>query len=419
MSGFTDAEWDKVFRMRWTEFGAPARRSKSIVLCSFNIRKLGKVENKSARAWTFLASFLQRCDLIAIQEVQDNLDALMHLHDLIGKRSYEFIASDTTGRDARQHSGMSERLAFFYRRRTISRTAIASDISYDRAPVTKNILGHHDAFAEAFKAKHEADQRTEAEQRALEKTWKDGGKVGPRPLRKDDPFVLPHFLTFIRTPHAVTFEVAGRNGAKPYAFMAVNAHLLYGDKNKQREERELEFMALLEWLVWRAKKRDVTYAKDLILLGDLNLDLKAVDERREWVANLIRSLNKNVMKSAKDPRVYFPFVDPHPRIGNGGVFRTNARKDQTYDQIAILSHDKRLPSPGGRHRAGESGDVFNYGMFDFVELFARAVHGQPFSSLSAAQKKALYRKFEHDVSDHMPIWIRLTAPKPGMGDFEN
>lgn len=419
MSGFSDAEWDRAFDLSWTQFGAPARRSKSVVLCSFNIRKLGKIENKSPRAWEFLASFLKRCDLIAVQEVQDDLEALMHLHELIGTRTYEFIASDTTGRDARAHSGMSERLAFFYRRQRVERTAIASDISYDRAPVTKNILTHHDAFAEAFNAKHEADHRTQDQQDALEEAWEDGGKIGPRPLRKKDPFVLPHFLTFIRTPHAVTFRVPGRDGADPYAFMAVNAHLLYGDKNKQKEERQLEFMALLEWLIWRAKKRDVTYAKDLILLGDLNFDLEEVDERRDWVSNLIRSLNKNVLKSARDPKVYFPFVDPHPRDGDGEVFRTNARKDQTYDQIAIISHDKRLPAPGGRHRAGASADGFNYGMFDFVELFAEAVHGQPFTALSASQRKALYKKFEHDVSDHMPIWIRVPIPVPGMPDFED
>ncbi|MEO1657860.1 MAG: endonuclease/exonuclease/phosphatase family protein [Pseudomonadota bacterium] len=418
MNGFTDAEWDRVFGLQWTQFGAPARRSKSVVLSSFNIRKLGKRENKSERAWTFLASYLQRCDLIAIQEVQDDLEALSHLHDLMGRRSYGFIASDTTGRDAQPHSGMSERLAFFYRRRRIDRTAIASDISYDRAPVTRNILEHHDGFARAFKAKHDADNRSESEQNALEQAWKDGGKVGPRPLRKKDPFVLPHFLTFIRTPHAATFRIGGRDDAKPYEFMAVNAHLLYGHKDKQKEERELEFMALLEWLIWRAKKRDVTYAKDLILLGDLNFDLEEVDERREWVANLIRSLNKNVLGSAKDPRVYFPFIDAHPKDGDGEVFRTNARKTQTYDQIAVLSHDKRLPAPGGRHLAGQDADGFNYGMFDFVELFARAVHGQRFSKLSEAKKKALYKKFEHDVSDHMPIWIRLPVPAMGMGTFD-
>ncbi|MEM9810344.1 MAG: endonuclease/exonuclease/phosphatase, partial [Pseudomonadota bacterium] len=125
-----------------------------------------------------------------------------------------------------------------------------------------------------------------------------------------------------------------------------------------------------------------------------------------------------VLKSKKAARAYFPFIDPHPVDGNGEVFRTNARKDQTYDQIALFSHDKRLPAPGGRDRAGAEAGKFNYGMFDFVELFAQAAEGQSFADLSKAKKSALYKKFEHDVSDHMPIWIRLEIPTPETEEFE-
>lgn len=410
---FTKAEWERVFALPWTRFGAPARRSGSVVLSSFNIRKLGRKDNKPDEAWAFLASYLKRCDLIAVQEVQDDLEALLYLHELIGTGTYDLVVSDVAGRDSRQHSGMAERLAFFYRRRRIERTAVASDISYDRAPVIKNILSHHDLFATAFSDKHAADHRSEEEQEALEAAWEAGGRDGPRPLRAKDPFVLPRFLTFIRSPHAVTFRIEGRDGAAPYEFMAVNAHLLYGDKEKQRQERELEFIALLEWLVWRAKKRDVTYAKDLILLGDLNFDLEEQDTRREWVADLIRSLNKRVLRSARAARIYFPFIDPH--FTSGKLFRTNARKDQTYDQIAVLSHDERLPAPGAK----DDPRGFDFGMFDFVELFARAVFDKPFDDLTKTQKSSLYEKFEHSVSDHMPIWIRLDIPRPGMGVFSS
>ena len=91
----------------------------------------------------------------------------------------------------------------------------------------------------------------------------------------------------------------------------INAHLLYGDKDKQKDERELEFKALLAWLIDRARERGRTY-----------------------------------------------------------------------------------------------------GMFDFVRLFF-----ETFPSLETLPKRSRYSKFEHDVSDHMPIWIRLPRPYIGQPEF--
>ena len=47
---------------------------------------------------------------------------------------------------------------------------------------------------------------------------------------------------------------------------------------------------------------------------------------------------------------------------------------------------------------------------DFDDLFAQAIHSKAFKELSKTASGALIRKFEHDVSDHMPIWIRLPLP---------
>jgi hypothetical protein len=46
-------------------------------------------------------------------------------------------------------------------------------------------------------------------------------------------------------------------------------------------------------------------------------------------------------------------------------------------------------------------------VFRFVDLFAKALHDKRVADLSAAERKALYRKFEHDVTDHLPVWVRL------------
>ena len=50
-------------------------------------------------------------------------------------------------------------------------------------------------------------------------------------------------------------------------------------------------------------------------------------------------------------------------------------------------------------------DFFDYGMFNFVELFKRAgvLKAGPNGEMS-------YSQFEGDVSDHMPIWARMPVP---------
>ena len=55
-------------------------------------------------------------------------------------------------------------------------------------------------------------------------------------------------------------------------------------------------------------------------------------------------------------------------------------------------------------------DQFGGGVFNFVELFSRALHNKDYWGLTKKQRKALIGKFEHNFTDHIPIWIRL--PKP-------
>ena len=424
---FSQDEWSRanvLLDQRAADFGLPERRADSVVLASFNIRKLGKVKNKSPGAWTFLARFCQRCDLIAIQEVQDDLEALNHLHGLLGPQ-YGMAASDITGGVAGKR-GMVERLAYLFRWDRIERTEVASDITIDRSAVLGTLYDERADFLDAFKARvkdlddwqKKVDEKL-APWQAEVAAWEAAGKPGPKPKKPGKPrkpaFVLPHFLTFIRTPHCVSFRVRGAAGAEPYAFLAVNAHLLYGDKTKQRDEREMEFYGLVHWLVERARQAKRLYHKDMILLGDLNLDFRKVDPRRERIEGEIKALNGGALKGGGRATVYFPFLDVHParrhiQPKERAVFRSTARRTETYDQIAVFSHDSRLPRPKDKSTAGGAPGGFDYGVFNFVDLFAEALHGKPLLDLDEEQGVALIGKFEHDVSDHMPIWLRLPLP---------
>jgi hypothetical protein len=114
-----------------------------------------------------------------------------------------------------------------------------------------------------------------------------------------------------------------------------------------------------------------------------------------------------IIERARDPeRMYYPNM----LVMGEEVFRTNARLSETFDQIAIVYRDERLPSPEENATAGATPDGYDYGVFNFVDLFAQALHGKDSGELTQAERKGLFAKFEHDLSDHMPVWIRLAVP---------
>jgi len=422
MAKFTAAQWTAVNALLDGDpdrFGLPQRSDGSVVLASFNIRKLGKKNNRSDGAWAFLKRFCERCDLIAVQEVTDDLEGLNHLKDLLGD-DYGMVASDITGGVAGKALGMTERLAFLFRWARVERTEVASDITFDRSAILDTLYGERTDFLAALTGREQEletwrrDKLEPWEERVRQ--WEAAGKPGRKPRKpKSPPFVLPHFLAFIRTPLGVSFRIAGADGVKPYEFLAISAHLLYGHKSKQREERAMEFFALMRWLVARAQQAKRMYHKNMILLGDLNLDFTRVDQRRTDIEARLKTLNKGELAGSGRAKVNLPFFDIHPSRSHitdpqQAIWRSTARQGETYDQIAIFIHDKRLPSHKKNATAGAEPDGFDYRVFNFSDLFAEALHGRPLAELSKDERKALFSRFEHDVSDHLPIWIRL--PKP-------
>ncbi len=373
-----------------------------MVLASWNIRKFGGLtdsKNQPSRsdgAWRLIERFCRTCDLVAIQEVMDSLESLRHLRDRLGS-DYRVVVSDIAG-GVPGRSGGRERLAFVYNIRRIEHTELASDITFERSAIFAELYDHREQFFTAFGTRT-ADLDEWNMKNAARKAQ------GKRKLAKP-PFVLPRFVQFIRSPHTASFSITPRAGADPCEFSAVNAHLLYGHRSKQKHERELEFKALLAWLLDRAREKDRNYAPNLMLFGDLNLDFKKTDIRRKAIEQFIVDINSKQLKGVP-AKTNFPFLDQHP--GQADVFRTNARRDQTYDQIGLFATDRRLPPPALNPLAGTLGaNDYDYGMFDFVRLF---FDSHP--AIAALPARDRYDAFEYDVSDHMPIWIRLPIPHPG------
>jgi hypothetical protein len=391
-------EWQKIhagFDTGAEQFGLPERRDGSVLLTSFNIRKLGARDRRSEDTWRFLQRVLERFDLIAIQEVQDDLGGVRHLQSLLGDK-YGLVASDITG-SAPGEKGSPERLAFLFRWDRVNRTEIASDITFDRASVVNTMYGDRLSFwkrFDEFTTKH-ADWQVDTEARKL---------AGRKP--KSKPVIhLPRFVTFIRTPTCASFRIPGAAGIKPYEFLIVNAHLLFG---RYKDERRMEFAALMSWLLGRARQRDRMHHQNILLFADLNLDFTKVDKRRDEIEVELKKWNKEELGDPGSAKINFPFFDVHD--GRPAVFRTNVRLSETYDQIAFLSQDDRLPSPEANATAGSIPDGFDYGVFDFSDFFAAVLDEPPVASMTTSHRRKFVRKFEHEVSDHMPLWVRLALP---------
>ena len=210
----------------------------------------------------------------------------------------------------------------------------------------------------------------------------------------------------MRSTYLVSFQL-GAKSDNPYELMAVGAHLVFGTP----EQRAKEFSALLEWLSSRLEKPGRAYYPNFLLMGDLNLDIDSEDDRSDtdrYIKELASSISSGKRKNRVD--IYFPFITPYPSAGERKTLRSNAKLSQTYDQIGFFTVDKRLPKSENRNVLGRPGSLEDYGVFNFTNLFAKAIINKPCDSLPRRKKDALIRRFHNTVSDHMPIWVRLKMP---------
>ncbi len=408
---YTAAEWTRIRKTLADDpisFGLPERVYGSIVLGSFNIRKLGRLQtgkthDRDPKVMAFLADVCRHFDLLAVQEVMSEAEGIRQLKDLMGPE-YGLIISDTTGALPGGGGGMPERSAFIYNRSVVRRTELVTDVTYDRFEVLDTLVREFPDISREVNVYQKALA-------AFEKA-KAAGKKAKKPKLK-----MPTFLSFVRTPFAAGFEVQGFPGSERYEFLAVCAHLLYGDS---KEDRQREGAALIRWMMGKARESGKK-PMNLCLFGDLNLDY---DRPVKDLARIEAMVERENRKSKRRVQMSFPFLFEHPQTRQlpppkGRVFRTNAVLNQTFDQIGILTTDERLKkglatTAKGHARPevwGALPEGPDYGVFNFTELFSRTLCKKPFAELKGQEKKEFVRRFDFRVSDHLPIWYRFPLPK--------
>ena len=382
---FTAREWEQINTQLEADperYGLPQREYGSVLLGSFNIRKLGSSRSRSPDTWEFLANVCRSFDLLGVQEIMDDLSGLRRLMHLLGPE-FSMVVSDQTGVFPGE-PGVGERLGFIYRWNTVERMEVASDVTYDRSKVIDSIASDYDTFRKVMTPYARGLEDYEAGKR-----------------RRKPRLNLPVFLSFIRQPFCVAFRIAGHPGTQPYEIMAVNAHLYFGNYINDRRQ---EFNALADWLMSRLTTNSNAYYPNFMLFGDLNLDYDDPVRDRKRIEDRIKSFNGEL----EGANVNFPFLDVHP--GRDDIFRTNARLTETFDQIGLFNRDPRLPAYTENAAMGAHPLGPDYGVFEFGNLFSEAVLGRPFLELAAQEQREFVPRFEHKVSDHLPLWIRLPLP---------
>lgn len=192
---------------------------KNLLIATWNIRAFGNLTRKwdsddddspkrDLHSILCIAEIISRFDVIAIQEVKDNIRALRDTLKILGK-NWSFILTDVN----KGKVGNGERMAYLFDTRRASLSGLAGEL-------------------------------------VVPEEWEHS--------IKDNAMAKQ----FVRSPYAVSFQ------SNQHTFILVTLHILYGKNPKSRID---ELRGIAKWLSGWAGSMNA-YHQDLIALGDFNID---------------------------------------------------------------------------------------------------------------------------------------------------
>jgi endonuclease/exonuclease/phosphatase family metal-dependent hydrolase len=197
-------------RFRDTEPGRaiPAKASNRVLLATWNIANLG-VQDRLESDYQLIAEIMSWFDLIAVQEVNDNLRGILAIRDRLPSR-YQLLFSDA--------SGNQERQAFLYDRTKVSQLEEVGRLSIPPSQIKQIKL----------------------------------------------PGTTITFPGFDRGPYLGSFQ-SGK-----FQFTLANVHIYFGSEEKEDIERRMLETYAVAWWANKRHNDEHSYA-DTIPLGDFNL----------------------------------------------------------------------------------------------------------------------------------------------------
>lgn len=189
----------------------PTKTFKNLLLATWNIREFDSnaYGMRLEEAMYYIAEIVSHFDLIAIQEVRDNLNGLNRLMDILGDWWKVVFTDVTEGRP-----GNKERMAFVFDTRKVTFGGLVGEVVIPEMKVAGEI--------------HQPDRQ------------------------------------LARTPFMVGFKAGW------YRFTLVTVHLIYGKSAADPPERVKEAELISNFLANRADN-PTAWSNNMVLLGDFNI----------------------------------------------------------------------------------------------------------------------------------------------------
>lgn len=245
----------------------PAKSENHLLIATWNIANLG-VQERRPRDYQVIAELVSWFDMVALQEVNDNLSGLRSIQNYLPEH-YHSLFSD--------YSGNNERLAFLYDTDKVSILEKVGEIAV--APSAHRYI-----------------------------------KL---------PGIQQKYHGFDRNPYLVGFK------CKEFTFVIVNVHLYFGSTStKAVNRRSLEAYAVGRWADLRRKSQNA-YSKDIIVLGDFNLPrveagdpiYEALSKRGLHIPEHSSTIGSTIATDNQyDQIAFFPGQTQQEFTGNHGIF---------------------------------------------------------------------------------------------------
>jgi endonuclease/exonuclease/phosphatase family metal-dependent hydrolase len=246
----------------------PTKALNRLLLGTWNIANLG-LQKRRSNDHQLLAEIMSWFDIVALQEVHDNLEGLRGIQEHLPP-SWRALFSD--------RAGNQERMAYLY---DANKIVLQEKVGEIAIPV--------------------------AEQKHINLKG-----------------MSQKFQGFDRNPYLAAFQ------AGSFRFLLVNVHLYFGKATKKAdlERRALEAYAVSRWADLRRKDKDA-YVKDIIVLGDFNLPkiepgdpiYTALRKRGLRLPDHSTRIGSNLTSDKHyDQIMFFPGQTQQDLTGNIGVF---------------------------------------------------------------------------------------------------
>lgn len=296
----------------------------TVMLATWNIREFDstKYGTRGKESLLYIAEIINRFDVVAVQEVREDLSALHTVMRYLGGW-WKYLLTDVT----EGTRGNRERMAFLYDSRKITFGGLA-------------------------------------------------GEVVIPPMRSRGALLTPA-NQLARTPFLVGFQAGW------FKFTLCTTHILYGTARAIDPERLAEIQVLAQFLAERAGERHA-WARNMILLGDFNIfdtsdeTLQAISRAGFILPQQLQQLPSNAPKTKHYDQIAFiaPDIQDQLQISRAGVFNFfdyvyRPDHEPLYvDEMGKAYHDNKTGEPRSEdQRAQYYNDWRTYHMSDHLPMW--------------------------------------------------